>query len=119
LRFFGIIAKRIAMSTIDQIIAAVRELPSEDRGRLVPLLWDQIAPEDWAAPSSLLIAESNRRRDSIDAGELETDDLANVRARARRKDGLSEGLGFAPVTPPKLSSPMRCVGTPHVALMLL
>lgn len=78
------------MNAIDQILAAIRELPSEVRGRLIPLLWDQIAPEDWAAPSSAWIAESNRRSDSIDAGEMETDDWANVRARVRRKIGLSE-----------------------------
>jgi hypothetical protein len=78
------------MSTIDEILAAARALPSEDRGRLIPLLWDQVAPEDWAAPLPAWIAESNRRSDSIDAGEMETDDWANVRARARRKAGLSE-----------------------------
>lgn len=78
------------MTTIEEILAAARSLPSEDRGRLIPLLWDQVAPEDWAAPSSAWIAESNRRSDSLDAGEMETDDWANVRARARRKAGLSE-----------------------------
>ncbi len=78
------------MTTINEILAAVRALPSGDRLRLLPLLWDQIAPEDWATPSSAWLAEANRRSDLIDAGDMKTDEWAIVRARARRKAGLSE-----------------------------
>ena len=78
------------MTTIDDILAAALALPSQDRARLIPLLWDQLAPEDWCAPSSAWIAEVNRRSDSIDAGIMRTDDWAAVRARARRQAGLSE-----------------------------
>ncbi|MEZ6101393.1 MAG: addiction module protein [Pirellulaceae bacterium] len=78
------------MTTIEDILAAARALPSGDRSRLIPLLWDQVTPEDWAVPSSAWLAEANRRSDSIDAGNMETDDWTNVRARARRKAGLAE-----------------------------
>jgi hypothetical protein len=44
-----------------QIVAVL-----EDRGRMIPLLWDQIAPEDWAAPSSAWIAESSGLPSRID-----------------------------------------------------
>lgn len=78
------------MSTIDEILAAVRSLPSEDRGRLIPLIWDEVSPEDWAAPSSAWISESNRRSDLLDEGLLKTEDWDEVRRRARHAAGLSE-----------------------------
>jgi hypothetical protein len=78
------------MSSIDDILAAARALPTEDRVRLIPLLWDQISPDEWSMPSSAWIAEANRRSDLIDLGDMETDDWANVRDRARRQAGLSE-----------------------------
>ena len=80
----------MGMNTIEDILAAARALPSGERARLIPLLWDQFAPEDWAAPSLAWIAETKRRSDLIDAGEMQSDDWANVRARARRLAGLSE-----------------------------
>ncbi|MBX3421787.1 MAG: addiction module protein [Pirellulaceae bacterium] len=78
------------MSTIDEIMAAVRALPSGDRARLIPLLWEQVHPEDWVAPSTGWLAEANGRSDAIAAGEMPVNDWENVRARARRKAGLSE-----------------------------
>ena len=78
------------MTTIDEILAAVRSLPSEARGRLIPLIWDQVAPEDWPAPSSEWIAEAKRRSDFIDDGSMVAEDWQIVRERARRAAGLSE-----------------------------
>ena len=80
----------IDMSTIEEILAAALALPSEDRAKLIPLLWDQTSPEDWSLPSAAWIAESNRRSDLIDNGEMSADDWENVRARARRRAGLPE-----------------------------
>lgn len=40
-------------------------------------------------PSAAWIAESNRRSDLIDNGEMKADDWKDVRARARRNAGLS------------------------------
>ncbi|MEX1042144.1 MAG: addiction module protein [Pirellulaceae bacterium] len=77
------------MNTIDDILAAALALPSEDRAKLIPLLWDRISPEDWPMPSAAWIAESNRRSDLIDNGEMKADDWKDVRARARRNAGLS------------------------------
>lgn len=78
------------MTTIDEILAAVRSLPSKARGRLIPLIWDQVAPEDWTAPSSEWIAESNRRSDLIDGGSMVAKDWQVVGERARRAADLSE-----------------------------
>ncbi|MFO0975674.1 MAG: addiction module protein [Planctomycetaceae bacterium] len=78
------------MTTIEQILAAIRTLPTEDRGRLIPLIWDQVPPEDWPNPSSECIAEANRRSDLIDEGGMVAEDWNVVRERARRTAGLSE-----------------------------
>lgn len=78
------------MSSNDEILAAVRSLPSEARGRLIPLIWDEVSPKDWAAPSSAWISESNRRSDLLDDGLLKTEDWDEVRRRARRAAGLCE-----------------------------
>lgn len=78
------------MTTIEEILAAVRALPSEARGRLIPLLWDEVAPEDWAAPSPAWISEAKRRSDLLDTGRMESDDWESVRNHARRAAGLSE-----------------------------
>lgn len=78
------------MTTVDEIIAAARTLPSGDRARLIPLLWDQVGPEDWPAPSSAWLVEANQRSNAIVAGDMPTDDWTNVRARARHRAGLSE-----------------------------
>ncbi len=78
------------MTTLEEILAAVRTLPSEARGRLIPLLWDEVAPEDWAAPSPSWVSEAKRRSDLLDNGGMAIDDWESVRSRARRAAGLSE-----------------------------
>lgn len=80
----------VNMNTLNEILAAARTLSSGDLARLIPLIWDQVAPEDWTPPSSAWLAEANRRSDSIDAGNMKADDWTDVRDRARRKAGLSE-----------------------------
>ena len=78
------------MTTIEEILAAVRSLPSEDRGRLIPLIWDQVPREDWPSPSSECIAEARRRSDLCDDGSMVAEDWQVVRERARRAAGLLE-----------------------------
>lgn len=78
------------MHTFENILAAALALPSDERARLIPLLWDQIPPKSWSKPSPAWIAEANCRSELIDRGEMKTDDWEKVRARARRKVGLPE-----------------------------
>lgn len=78
------------MTTIDEILAAVRSLPSDVRGRLIPLIWDEVSPENWPTPSSECVAEVKRRSDLLDSGSMVAEDWRVVRERARRKAGLSE-----------------------------
>jgi len=78
------------MTTLDQILAAVRMLPVEEQGRLISLIWDELPPEGWVVPSDAWIQESNRRSDQLENGEISTEDWHAVRARARRAAGLSE-----------------------------
>ncbi len=78
------------MTTIEEILAAARTLPFEARARLIPLLWDELAPEHWAPPSPGWVSEVKRRSDLLDKGELETETWQSARERARRAAGLSE-----------------------------
>ncbi|MFM7836531.1 MAG: addiction module protein [Planctomycetaceae bacterium] len=78
------------MSTIEEILAAVRLLPGADRGRLIPLIWDEVTPEDWACPSAPWVAETLRRSAEIDQGTMATADWDVVRQRARKAAGLPE-----------------------------
>lgn len=75
---------------MEEIPAAVRLLPAETRGLLIPLLWDEVAPEDRAAPSPALIPEAKRRGSLLDTGRMETEDRESVRIRAQRTADLSE-----------------------------
>jgi hypothetical protein len=75
------------MTTIDEILAAVQSLPSDVRGRLIPTIWDQVAPKDWPAPSPQWMAEARRRSELIDSGHMATEDWQVVRERARRAAG--------------------------------
>ena len=79
-----------AMTTIDEILEAVRSLPSETRGRLIPLIWDQLDPKDWPAPSSEWIAEAKRRSELLDDQSMVAEDWQVVRERARQAAGLPE-----------------------------
>jgi hypothetical protein len=78
------------MPTIEEILAAVRLLPGTDRGRLIPLIWDEVSPDDWASPSAPWLTECQRRSSEIDQGTMVTADWDVVRQRARRAAGLHE-----------------------------
>jgi putative addiction module component (TIGR02574 family) len=76
------------MNTVDDILSAVRALPAAERAKLIPLLWDNLAPEDWALPSDEWIQEAGRRSNAIDNGEMTVKSWNEVRTEARRKAGL-------------------------------
>lgn len=76
------------MTTMQEILAAAQLLPSSDRALLIDALWKSVSPEDWALPSEEWIAESERRSEAVDAGELTAASWSEVRERARRRVGL-------------------------------
>ena len=76
------------MESVNEILSAAQALSASDRVKLIALLWDDLAPHEWAAPSDEWIAEANRRSDAIDDGRLTSDTWENTRERARRKAGL-------------------------------
>jgi putative addiction module component (TIGR02574 family) len=78
------------MTTVEEILAAVRTLPADERSRLIPLLWDELADEDRVVLSPDWISEIQRRSEMVESGLMETDDWQSVRKRARRAAGLSE-----------------------------
>ena len=78
------------MTTIEEILAAVRTLPAEERSRLIPLLWDELADEDRAVLSPDWISEIQRRSEMVESGLMETEGWQSVRERARRAAGLAE-----------------------------
>ena len=78
------------MVSLNDIVAAARALPSSDRARLITLLWDNLASEDWCPPTEEWIREANQRSEAIDAGQMTADSWENVRQRARRKAGLDD-----------------------------
>jgi putative addiction module component (TIGR02574 family) len=78
------------MTTVEEILAAVRTLPADERSRLIPLLWDELADEDRVVLSPDWISEIQRRSEMVESGRMETDEWQSVRKRARRAAGLSE-----------------------------
>jgi len=78
------------MATIEEILAAVRLLPGADRGRLIPLIWDEVSPDDWPCPSAPWVTETQRRSAEIDHGTMPTADWDVVRQRARKAARLHE-----------------------------
>lgn len=78
------------MTTIEEILAAVRTLPAEERSRLIPLLWDELADEDRAVLSPDWISEIQRRSEMVESGLMESEEWQSVRERARRAAGLAE-----------------------------
>jgi putative addiction module component (TIGR02574 family) len=78
----------MAMNTVDEILAAARALPSAEQAKLIPLLWDNLSPEDWALPADEWVQEANRRSNAIDNGEMPVKPWNEARTEARRKAGL-------------------------------
>jgi putative addiction module component (TIGR02574 family) len=56
----------------------VLALPEEDRVRLVELLWESLTPRDVQARAERWAAESERRLDAVQAGQLPSIDAAKV-----------------------------------------
>ena len=76
------------MTTLNDILIAAQSLPATERAQLVAALWDNVRPNDWVPPNDEWIAESNRRSDLLDTGEMSDSSWSDVRQRARRKAGL-------------------------------
>ncbi len=78
------------MTTVQEILDAAQALPSVERARLIHALWESISPDDWALPGDEWIAESQRRSEAYDSGEMTASSWAEVRQCARRKAGLDD-----------------------------
>ena len=76
------------MSTLQEIITAVKALSPADRLRLVDTVWDETSPDTWPTPSEEWIKEVQRRSSEYDAGRMTASSWPEVQARARRKAGL-------------------------------
>jgi putative addiction module component (TIGR02574 family) len=76
------------MTTLQEIIAAVKSLSPADRLRLVDTVWDETSPDTWPTPSEEWIKEAQRRSSEYDAGRMPASSWPEVQARARRKTGL-------------------------------
>ena len=78
------------MTTIEEILAVVRALPAEERSRLIPLLWDELADEERVILSPDWISEIQRRSEMVESGLMKTEEWQSVWKLARRAAGLSE-----------------------------
>ena len=58
------------MTTLQEIITAVKSLSPADRLRLVDAVWDETSPETWPKPSQEWIKEVQRRSSEYDAGRM-------------------------------------------------
>ena len=78
------------MTNLNEILFAAQALPAADRAQLIAALWDNTSPDEWVAPSGAWIAESQRRSDAYEAGQMNGDSWEVVRNRARRQAGLDD-----------------------------
>lgn len=53
------------MTTLQEIIAAVKTLNAADRLRLVDAVWDDASPESWPGPSQAWIEEVQSARPTM------------------------------------------------------
>jgi putative addiction module component (TIGR02574 family) len=82
--------RKIRMATLDELLNAAQTLTTGDRLRLMDALWESIPPEEWPVPSQEWVAEAQRRSAAYEAGETSASGWPTVRARARRRAGLSD-----------------------------
>jgi putative addiction module component (TIGR02574 family) len=78
------------MTTVQEILDAAQTLPSVERAQLIHALWESVSSDDWALPSDEWIAESQRRSEAYDSGQMTASPWSEVRQRARRKAGLDD-----------------------------
>ena len=78
------------MTTIQEILDAAQTLPSAERAQLIHALWQSVSPDDWTPPSDEWIAETQRRSEAYNAGQMTVSPWSDVRQRARRKAGLDD-----------------------------
>jgi putative addiction module component (TIGR02574 family) len=78
------------MTTLQEILDAAQTLPSGERAQLIHALWSTVSPDDWPLPGDDWIAESQRRSEAYDAGQMTASPWSEVRQRARRKAGLDD-----------------------------
>ena len=76
------------MQTFQDVLNAARTLPPAERLRLIEMLWEDVEPADWPAPSAEWIAKAQRRSDEYDRGATTATSWQEVRDQARRKAGL-------------------------------
>ena len=76
------------MTTLQEIIRAVKLLSPADRLRLIDTVWDETSPDTWPKPSEEWIKEVQRRSSEYDAGRMTASPWPEVQARARREAGL-------------------------------
>jgi putative addiction module component (TIGR02574 family) len=76
------------MTTLQEIITAVKSLSPADRLRLVDTVWDETSPDTWPKPSAEWIEEVQRRSSEYDAGRMTALPWPQVQARARLEAGL-------------------------------
>lgn len=70
--------------TRTELETKVLALPEEDRVRLVELLWESLTPPDMQTRSKRWAAESERRLDAVQAGQLPSIDAAKVFQELRK-----------------------------------
>ncbi len=78
------------MATVQEILDAAQALPPAERAQLIHALWESVSPDDWTLPSDEWIAESQRRSEAYDSGEMTGSPWSEVRQRARRDAGLDD-----------------------------
>ena len=77
------------MTTLQEIITAVKSLSPADRLRLVDTVWDETSPDTWPQPSQEWIKEVQRRSSEYDGGRMTASPWPEVQSRARREAGLN------------------------------
>ena len=75
--------------TISELIHAAERLTADERAELLIRLHDSLPPEHWPQPSAPTMSEAMRLGDSVESGEIETEDWRDVRAKVRRANGLN------------------------------
>jgi putative addiction module component (TIGR02574 family) len=75
----------MAMSTPEEIFAAVQSLELSDRWQLVSRLWNALPPEAWEGPTDEEVAEWDRRYAEIERGQVEAVPIEQVREYLRSR----------------------------------